>query len=156
MDKIQMRKGKYALGVDFGTLSGRAVIVDVDDGKEMANAVHEDATGVIDGKLPDSAIYLQPDWALQDPNDSIEVFKNSIPALLAETGIDPTDIIGSDVDVTACSILPTIADGTPLCLMPEWRDNPHPMVKLCMNHASPVGTSISNELIMNNTSNHRR
>lgn len=86
MEKIQIRKGECALGVDFGTLSGR---------------------DVIDEKLPDSAISLQLDWALQDLNDYIEVFKNSIPALLAETGIDPTDIIGSDIDVTAFIVLPT-------------------------------------------------
>ena len=64
---------KCAIGVDFGTLSGRAVIVDVSNGKELATAVHEYANGVIDEFLPGGRIRLEPDWALQDPNDYLEV-----------------------------------------------------------------------------------
>ena len=63
---------KYAIGVDFGTLSGRAVIVDIADGRELATAVHEYRNGVIDEYLPGTKIRLEPDWALQDPNDYIE------------------------------------------------------------------------------------
>ena len=73
---------KYAIGVDFGTESGRALLVDVADGREVATAVHEYANGVIDEKLPGTAIRLEPDWALQDPNDYLEVFKQAIPAVL--------------------------------------------------------------------------
>jgi len=60
---------KYAIGVDFGTESGRAVIVDVSNGKELATSVHTYANGVIDEKLPETNQPLPPDWALQDPND---------------------------------------------------------------------------------------
>ena len=80
------QNAKYAIGVDFGTESGRAVIVDVADGRELATAVHAYANGVIDEKLPGTEIILEPDWALQDPNDYIEVFKNTIPAVLAQSG----------------------------------------------------------------------
>jgi L-ribulokinase len=131
-----MSEKKFAIGVDFGTLSGRAVIVDVANGKEIATAVHEYANGVIDDNLPGSEIHLEPDWALQDPNDYIEVYKNSIPAMLEETGINPSDVIGIGIDFTACTMLPTKADGTPLCFFPEWRDNPHAWVKLWKHHAA--------------------
>ncbi|MGB6422282.1 MAG: ribulokinase [Anaerolineales bacterium] len=127
---------KYAIGVDFGTLSGRSVIVDVADGKELATAVHEYSNVVIDEYLPGTAIRLEPDWALQDPNDYIEVFKHTIPAVLKESGVDPADVIGVGIDFTACTMLPTKADGTPLCLLPEWRDNPHAWVKLWKHHAA--------------------
>jgi len=131
-----MNNKKYAIGVDFGTLSGRAVIVDVADGTELATAVHEYNNGVIDEYLPGTDIQLGPDWALQDPNDYIEVFKNAIPAVLEESGVDPADVIGVGIDFTACTMLPTKADGTPLCFLAEWRDNPHAWVKLWKHHAA--------------------
>jgi L-ribulokinase len=127
---------KCAVGVDFGTLSGRAVIVDVSNGKELATAVHEYRNGVIDEYLPGTNIRLEPDWALQDPNDYLEVFKNSIPAVLKESGVDPSDVIGVGIDFTACTMLPTKADGTPLCFLKEWRDQPHAWVKLWKHHAA--------------------
>jgi len=127
---------KCAIGVDFGTLSGRAVIVDVSNGKQLATAVHDYANGVIDEYLPGGRIRLEPDWALQDPNDYIEVFKHTIPDVLRTSGVDPTDVIGVGIDFTACTMLPTKADGTPLCLLPEWRDHPHAWVKLWKHHAA--------------------
>ncbi len=127
---------KCVVGVDFVTISGRAVIVDVSNGKELATAVHEYCNGVIDVYLPGTNIRLEPDWALQDPNDYIEVFKNTIPAVLKESAVDPTDVIGVGIDFTACTMLPTKADGTPLCFLKEWRDNPHSWVKLWKHHAA--------------------
>lgn len=127
---------KYAIGVDFGTLSGRAVIVDIADGRELATAVHEYRNGVIDEYLPGTKIRLEPDWALQDPNDYIEVFKNTIPAVLLQSGVDPVDVIGVGIDFTACTMLPTKANGTPLCFLPEWRNHPHSWVKLWKHHAA--------------------
>jgi len=131
-----MRKSRYAIGIDYGTLSGRAVIVDLSNGKEMATALHEYANGVIDEYLPGTGIQLEPDWALQDPNDYLEVYKYSIPAVLNESGIDPADVIGIGIDFTACTMLPTKADGTPLCFLDEWRNNPHAWVKLWKHHAA--------------------
>ncbi len=131
-----MSETKYTIGVDFGTLSGRAVIVDVASGAELATAVHEYQNGVVDEVLPGSDIYLEPDWALQDPNDYIEVFMNAIPAVLKESGVDPADVIGVGIDFTACTMLPTKANGTPLCFLPEWRNHPHAWVKLWKHHAA--------------------
>ncbi len=127
---------KYAIGVDFGTESGRAVIVDVADGRELAQATHPYANGVIDERLPGTNIRLEPDWALQDPNDYLEVFKNTVPAVMKASGVDPADVIGLGIDFTACTMLPVKADGTPLCFLPEWRDNPHAWVKLWKHHAA--------------------
>ena len=127
---------KYAIGVDFGTESGRAVIVDIADGRELAGSVHEYAHGVIDHTLPGSNVVLEPDWALQDPNDYIEVFKHTIPAVLSESGVDPRDVIGIGIDFTACTMLPTTSDGTPLCFLPEYKHQPHAWVKLWKHHAA--------------------
>ncbi len=131
-----MSHQKFAIGIDFGTLSGRAVIVDIADGRELATAVHEYSHGVIDEVLPGTEIRLEPDWALQDPNDYLEVFKHAVPAVLAASDLDPADIIGVGIDFTACTLLPTQADGTPLCTLPQWRHNPHAWVKLWKHHAA--------------------
>jgi L-ribulokinase len=127
---------KYAIGVDFGTESGRALLVDVADGQEIATAIHKYANGVIDEKLPGTNIRLEPDWALQDPNDYLEVFKQAIPAVLKESGVSPADVIGLGIDFTACTMMPTKANGIPLCFLPEWRNNPHAWVKLWKHHAA--------------------
>jgi L-ribulokinase len=126
----------YSIGVDFGTQSGRAVLVDVRDGREVASAVHDYANGVIDETLPGSSQRLPPDWALQDPADYLAVFRHTIPAVLAQAGVQPEDVIGVGIDFTACTMLPTRADGTPLCFLPEWRSHPHAWVKLWKHHAA--------------------
>ena len=129
---------RYAIGVDFGSESGRAVLVDVADGRQVATAVYHYSNGVIDERLPlpDKDVRLAPDWALQDPEDYLRVFQQAIPAVLLESGVDPDDVIGLGVDFTACTMLPTKADGTPLCLLPEHRANPHAWVKLWKHHAA--------------------
>ena len=137
---------KYAIGVDFGTESGRAVLVDVADGREVATAVHAYANGVIDERLPGTDIRLEPDFALQDPNDYIEVFKRTVPAVLAQSGIDPDDVIGLGIDFTACTMMPTLADGTPLCSLPEWRSHPHAWVHLWKHHAAQPEANKLNEI----------
>ncbi len=141
-----MSEHKYAVGVDFGTESGRAVLVDVADGREVATAVHPYANGVIDEKLPGTGIVLEPDWALQDPNDYLETFKHAIPAVLESSGVDPADVIGLGIDFTACTMLPAKADGTPLCFLPEWRDHPHAWVKLWKHHAAQPEANKLNDI----------
>ncbi|HEX8221510.1 MAG TPA: ribulokinase [Chloroflexia bacterium] len=137
---------KCAIGVDFGTESGRAVLVDVADGRELASSVHKYANGVIDDRLPGSGVTLEPDWALQDPNDYVEVFKHAVPAVLRESGVDPRDVIGIGIDFTACTMLPTRLDGTPLCFLPEYRRQPHAWVKLWKHHAAQPEADLINEV----------
>lgn len=136
---------RYTIGVDFGTESGRALLVRVEDGREIASYVHPYHDGVIDDTLPTSGAKLPPDFALQNPLDYIEVFKTAIPAVLRQSGVDPADVIGIGIDFTACTMLPTLADGTPLCTLPEWRDNPHAWVKLWKHHAAQPEADRINE-----------
>jgi L-ribulokinase len=129
---------RYAIGVDFGSESGRAILVDTADGRELATAVYPYSNGVIDKRLPlpDRDVKLPPDWALQDPEDYLRVFQLTIPAVLRDSGVDPADVIGLGIDFTACTMLPAKADGTPLAVIPELRANPHAWVKLWKHHAA--------------------
>ena len=126
----------YTIGVDFGTESGRALLVDTRDGREVAGAVHDYANGVIDRSLPGSDRPLPPDWALQDPQDYLDVLGNTIPALLRESGVPAAEIVGIAIDFTASTMLPVRADGTPLCFLDEWRGEPHAWIKLWKHHAA--------------------
>jgi L-ribulokinase len=114
------------------------VLVDVADGRELGVGVYKYRNGVIDERLPapDADVVLGPDWALQDPNDYLEAFKRAVPAVVARAGIDPAAVIGIAVDFTACTMLPTKADGTPLCFLDEFRRRPHAWVKLWKHHAA--------------------
>jgi L-ribulokinase len=127
---------KYAIGVDYGTQSGRAVLVDLSNGHEVADHVTPYPHGVIDETLPTSGQGLEHDWALQHPDDYLEVLRRSVPAVLQQSGIDPSDVIGLGIDFTACTMLPVDENGVPLCFKPEWKDNPHGWVKLWKHHAA--------------------
>jgi L-ribulokinase len=129
---------RYAVGVDFGTESGRAVLVDVAEGRILAVAVHPYANGVIDEALPIEGprVSLPTAWALQDPEDYLRVFQTTVPEVLRTGGVPPEDVIGIGIDFTACTMLPTTADGTPLCLLPDLRAEPHSWVKLWKHHAA--------------------
>lgn len=137
---------KYAIGVDYGTESGRAVLVDVKDGRELATDVFKYTNGVIDEKLPGTNIRLDPDFALQDPNDYIEVLKRTIPAVMKESKVDPKDVIGVGIDFTACTMMPTKKDGTPLCFLPEFHNKPHAWVHLWKHHAAQPEANKLNEV----------
>jgi L-ribulokinase len=137
---------KYAIGLDFGTESGRAVLVDVTDGREVATAVHTYGDGVIDEVLPGTDIKLPHDFALQNPADYIEVLRVTIPAVLQEGNVDAEDVIGIGTDFTACTMLPIDEAGTPLCQKPEWRDNPYAWIKIWKHHAAQPEANRLNEI----------
>lgn len=137
---------KYTIGVDYGTQSGRAVLVDLADGREVADHVTPYPHHVIDERLPGSGIKLEHDWALQHPGDYLEVLRRSVPAVLKESGIDPADVIGIGIDFTACTMLPVDAKGQPLSFDPELTDNPHSWVKLWKHHAAQPEADKINEI----------
>jgi L-ribulokinase len=137
---------KFAIGLDYGTESGRALVVNVATGQVVGSAVYRYADGVIDEHLPGTSIKLEPDTALQNPNDYIETLKRAVPEALKQGGVRPEDVIGIGVDFTACTILPTLADGTPLCFLDQWKTNPHSWVKLWKHHAAQPEANRINEL----------
>ncbi|MEV0734901.1 ribulokinase [Streptomyces sp. NPDC050549] len=123
------------VGVDFGTLSGRAVVVRVRDGAELGTAEHGYAHAVLDRELPDGTP-LPSDWALQVPADYLDVLCHAVPEALMRAGVRPEQVIGIGTDFTACTVLPVLADGTPLCELPGLTGRPHAYVKLWKHHAA--------------------
>jgi L-ribulokinase len=127
---------RYVVGVDFGTLSGRALVVRVEDGVELASAVCDYPHAVMDTVLAATGERLPPEWALQDPDDYVTVLRTAVPEAVRAAGIDPADVIGIATDFTASTPLPVTADGTPLCRLPELAGRPHAYAKLWKHHAA--------------------
>jgi L-ribulokinase len=125
-----------ALGLDFGTASVRAVVVETRTGKERGSAVVDYPHGVLDAELPGSGLKLQSDWALQHPGDWVSSIEKAVPQAVAAAGVPKEAVVGIGVDFTACTVLPVDASGTPLCLRPPWAARPHAWVKLWKHHAS--------------------
>lgn len=137
---------KYCLGVDYGTQSGRAVLVEVDTGNIVATSVKNYTHGVMDEYLPDGKTKLEPDWALEHPADYLEVLQVTIPSVLKESGVDAENVIGMAIDFTACTMLPIDKEGTPLCMKEEFKANPHAYVKLWKHHAAQPEANKLNEI----------
>ncbi|AVT35593.1 ribulokinase [Plantactinospora sp. BB1] len=137
---------RYVVGVDFGTLSGRAVVVRVSDGAELGSAVHEYQHGVIDDRLPETGAELPGGWALQMPEDWRSVLREAVPKALSAASVPPDAVIGIGTDFTACTVLPTLADGTPLNEVPGLADRPHAYPKLWKHHAAQRHADRINEL----------
>jgi L-ribulokinase len=134
---------KYTIGIDYGTESARALLLNLDTAEEVATAAMNYPHGVMDERLPNGMV-LPPDWALQHPDDYIEVLKHIIPEVIK--GIDKEDVIGIGIDFTSCTILPTKKDGTPLCDIDAYKDNPHAYVKLWKHHAAQDEANQLNEI----------
>lgn len=137
---------KYVIGVDYGTLSGRAVVVRTSDGTELGSAVFEYPNAVMDSLLNATGKKLGPDWALQNAIDYVDVLKNTVPQAIKAAGIDAADVVGIATDFTACTVLPVTEDGTPLSELDEFRGNPHAYVKLWKHHAAQPQADRINQL----------
>lgn len=135
---------KYAIGVDYGTLSGRALLVNIENGQEIETSVYNYPHAVMDEALPDGT-RLGADWALQHPQDYLDVLRITINNVIQKSKVDPADIIGIGVDFTACTILPVKKDGTPLCFLPEFKGEPNAYVKLWKHHAAQDKANMLNE-----------
>jgi L-ribulokinase len=129
-------KKQFTIGIDFGTESARAILVNVANGNLLATALAPYPHGVITDKLPNSDVELEPDWALQHPEDYLKALKTAVPKLMKESQIDPDQIIGIGIAFTGSTILPTTAEGTPLALLKEYREEPHAWPKLWKHHAA--------------------
>ena len=127
--------GKCVIGVDFGTLSARSLLVDAATGRELASYEAKYRHGVMDRALP-CGDKLPAGWALQHPDDYLTCLKDSVRGALAASGVDPRDVIGIGVDFTACTMLAVNESLTPLCLLPEYAARPHAWVKLWKHHGA--------------------
>ncbi len=125
----------YVIGIDYGTLSGRCVLLDTRDGREVAESVLSYRHAVMDEALP-CGKRLPAQFALQHPKDYLEVLSTTVPEVLRQAQVDAREVAGMGIDFTACTLLPVDAEGTPLCMRPEFACEPQAYVKLWKHHAA--------------------
>ncbi len=138
----------YSIGVDFGTESGRALLLDLESGEELAVGVVPYPHGVIDRELYASGERLDSDWALQDPDDWVTVLEDAIAYVIAEADVKAADVMGLGLDFTSCTVLPVDAEGVPLCKYEHFRRRPHAWPKLWKHHAAQDVADRLNEVAL--------
>ena len=126
---------KYTIGLDYGSLSGRAVLADTCDGRIAAEAVMEYPHGIMDS-LPLDGSPLKGQWCLQNPQDYVDVLEDVIPQLLKKSGIDPKAVVGLGVDFTASTVIPLDKDFKPLSSHEAFSGRPHAWTKLWKHHGA--------------------
>jgi L-ribulokinase len=139
------KNDSLALGLDFGTASVRALLVDL-KGNELGSSVVQYPHGQITQTLPDDTTPLPPDFALQHPGDWIESSARAVRRVLSKSGVDAHRVIGIGVDFTSCTMLPTLRDGTPLCLLPEYGLQKYAWPKLWKHHGAKSQTERINQV----------
>lgn len=122
---------RYTIGIDYGSLSGRAVLVDVETGREVACATLDYPHAIMDKALP-SGERLGTDWALQHPQDYLDVLDATLPVLAR--AVDPAQIAGIGLDCTSATVFPVDEAGTPLCFTPRFCHAPHAYVMMWKHH----------------------
>ena len=139
-----MKKGKYTLGIDFGTLSARCVLTDA-VGAVLGEAVSDYPHGVMDKELS-GGISLPPRFALQHPSDYLYSARCAVSGAVAEAGVPVEDIVGLGIDFTGCTMLPVDENFEPLCLLDEFKDEPQAYVKLWKHYGAAEVSEKINDL----------
>ena len=128
-------ENKYIIGLDFGTLSARALVVSCEDGTVMGEQVVSYAHGVITEKLPDGTA-IPADYALADPQDYRNALVESIRGAVAKSGVRREDIIALGIDATTYTMVPSLADGTAVCELDGFASEPMAYIKLWKHNAA--------------------
>ncbi len=128
---------RYALGIDYGTNSCRSLLIDLSDGREIGSAVFNYPSGE-SGILTDSR---DPNVARQNPQDYLDGLDAVVRGALQQAAsniadFDASQVVGIGVDTTGSTVIPLHCDGTPLGLLPEFKDNLNAMVWLWKDHTS--------------------
>ena len=139
-------KHHYPVGLDFGTESVRAIVVDVANGELVGQASCAYSNGVIDTVLPGTDVRLPPEYALQSPTDWLDGASVAGREAMRGAGVSLQDVIGVGVDFTSCTMLPALRDGTPLCYVPGFERVPLAWPKLWKHHAAKAATQRINQV----------
>ena len=137
----------YVIGLDYGTLSARAVLVRCQDGRVEATAVKPYPHQVMDQTLPDGRTKLGANWALEHPADYILAMTETVRGVMEGKEDLKDSVVGIGIDFTSCTILPVDESGTPLCCLPEYENRPHAYAKLWKHHAAQPQADRINQVL---------
>ena len=138
---------KYTLGIDYGTLSVRTVLMNLDDGKIAATATMDYPHAVIDSCLPDGKTTLPAGWALQYPDDYLEGLVQTVREVMEKADVPAEDVIALSIDFTSCTVVAADAHKRPLCDLEAYASRPHAYAKLWKHHGAQDEADRINELL---------
>lgn len=121
--------GNYVIGIDYGSLSARALLVRLADGSVAAESEFVYPHGIL-GNEDFQGITLKKTDAFQHPQDYLDALSYTVKDVLQKAGVEGTEVAGIGMDFTACTVLPILEDGTPLCMLDAYRNEPQAYVKL--------------------------
>lgn len=139
---------KYVIGLDYGTLSARAVLVSVNDGSVIAESVYSYPHGILRSvakSISDGAdllggeegsTELPADYALQEIDDYINAMYHTVREVVEKSDCQAQNVIGIGIDATSSTFLPLLESGQPLCKTEQFRENPHAQLKLWKHHGA--------------------
>ncbi len=139
---------KYVIGLDYGTLSARAVLVSVNDGSVIAESVYSYPHGILRSvakSISDGAdlsggeegcTELPADYALQEIDDYINAMYHTVREVVEKSNCQAENVIGIGIDATSSTFLPLLESGKPLCKTEQFRENPHAQLKLWKHHGA--------------------
>ena len=141
-----MSRNHYTLGLDYGTNSVRALIVDTANGKEVAASVWNYSHGT-QGVI----LSRDPNLARQHPADYLTGAETTIKQALAQAkksvrGFKPEQVIGIGVDTTGSTPIPMDQNGLPLALDRKFAKNPAAMAWLWKDHTGVAEAAEITEL----------
>lgn len=135
----------YTIGLDYGSLSARGVLVNCETGAMIAEAVMEYPHGIISQKLP-TGVMLTGEWMLQHPADYTKALEYIVPQLLKLSQVNASCIVGICIDFTASTVIPLDKNFRPLCLNPRYENRPHAWPKLWKHHGAHSQAMLLTEL----------
>jgi L-ribulokinase len=132
-----MMTARYALGIDYGTNSCRSLLIDIDSGAELGSCVFPYPSGEMGILLNPK----DPHVARQNPQDYLDGMEFVVKGALTQAAaqhpdFDPAQVVGIGIDTTGSTPIPVDASGTPLGLLPAYRDQLNAMVWLWKDHTA--------------------
>ena len=124
---------RYTIGIDYGTMSCRALVMDALTGAVCG--ISECVYHVYEGHLPDGTV-LPDRMALADAAEYRTALVKVVRDAIAAAKINAADVVGMAVDATSMSLVPCKSDGTALCCLPEWKSEPHAYIRLWKSYTA--------------------
>ena len=126
---------KYSIGIDLGTKSIRAVLVDIDNGREISNSVSDYKHGILDSSYFKNE-GIKDESAFQDPLDYKESLFECLKKLLLNTDINKKDIVGIGIDSSCSTFFPIDKKFNPLSINSKYKNDKNAYVKMWKHHSA--------------------
>ncbi|MCM1123306.1 MAG: ribulokinase [Eubacterium sp.] len=126
---------KYVIGLDYGTLSARAVMAEVHNGEVIAESIYPYPHGIL-RTAPGTETELPADFAIQEIDDYVDAMYHTIRTVVEESGCKTENVIGIGIDATSSTFLPLTSDNIPLGKTERFATNPHAQLKLWKHHGA--------------------